>query len=106
MDDTQVPNSFGIFCPDLKICEKRYAKNPYDLLGMYFEILTKIYQGLMQKYEENDKMRNYNIQHDTSFCMCCNQESEELVRHHDISQGNLSDSFVNPAIQRSLNLIN
>jgi len=54
---------------------------------MYFEILTKIYQGLMQKYEENDKMRNYNIQPNTSFCMCCNKETEELVRHHDHFSG-------------------
>jgi len=54
---------------------------------MYFDILTKMYQKLMKKYEENSKLTDKINISIAKNCMCCNKETHELVKHHDHFSG-------------------
>jgi hypothetical protein len=51
-DNIQTPNSFCLFCPDLKYIFKGYSPYPLDLFGQFWYYLNIIENRLKEKYKE------------------------------------------------------
>jgi hypothetical protein len=85
-NNIQIPNSFCLFCPDLKYMFKGYSKDPLDLFDQFWHYLHIIENGLKEKYIQNSTLQeevrlNSNI--DSKVCEYCKADVDYIVRHHD-----------------------